>query len=245
MTHSGKAIDKIRATEAQELKTKGHQPVLTGSRWYLLKRPEHLTDKQTVKLKELLAINLKTIRAYILKEDFQHFGRYNSAGWVGTFLDDWCRHTMRSRLVPMKKVAKMLRTHRLLLLNWFRAKEKVALGVVEGFNNKAKVTSRKAYGFRNVEVLKIALHPFPPGQIFIENFLLQLRTLDLSIRYQPYPCIRIPFRPQPSEPFPQFSFFVPDRQWRQILSRYRNGGCHGRSSTMISTVINLMWRFSS
>ncbi len=158
MTHFGKAIDKIRATEAKELKAKGQQPVLTGSRWCLLKRPEHLTDKQTVKLKELLAINLKTVRAYILKEDFQHFWRYKSAGWAGKFLDDWCRRTMRSRLVPMKKVAKMLRTHRQLLLNWFRAKEKVALGAVEGFNNKAKVTSRKAYGFRNFEVLKIALY---------------------------------------------------------------------------------------
>jgi transposase len=59
MTHFGKAIDKIRASEARELKTRGEEPVLTGSRWCLLKRPENLTDKQVVKLEELLAINLK------------------------------------------------------------------------------------------------------------------------------------------------------------------------------------------
>lgn len=158
MTHFGKAIDKVRATEARELKAKGQQPVLTGSRWCLLKRPDRLTDQQTVKLKELLAINLKSVRAYLLKEDFQHFWRYKSAAWAGRFLDEWCRRTMRSRLAPMKKVARMLRTHRQLLLNWFRAKEKVALGAVEGFNNKAKVTSRKAYGFRSFDVLKIALY---------------------------------------------------------------------------------------
>jgi transposase len=158
MTHFGKAIDKVRATEARELKAKGQEPVLTGSRWCLLKRPENLTNKQTVKLKELLAINLKSVRAYLLKEDFQHFWRYKTAGWAARFLDEWCRRTMRSRLVPMKKIAKMLRTHRELLLNWFRTKGQVALGAVEGFNNKAKVTSRKAYGFRSFEVLKIALY---------------------------------------------------------------------------------------
>lgn len=93
MTHFGKAIDKVRATEAKELKAKGKQPVLTGTRWFLLKRPDNLTDKQTVKLKELLAINLKSVRAYLLKEDFDQFWRYKSAEWAGRFLDDWCRRT--------------------------------------------------------------------------------------------------------------------------------------------------------
>lgn len=158
MTHFGKAVDKVRATEARELKAKGQEPVLTGSRWCLLKRPENLTDRQNSKLKELLAINLKTVRAYLLKEDFQFFWHYATAGWAARFLDEWCRRTMRSRLVPMKKIVKMLRTHRELLLNWFRTKGQVALGAVEGFNNKAKVTSRKAYGFRSFDVLKIALY---------------------------------------------------------------------------------------
>jgi len=154
MTHFGKAVDKVRATEARELKAKGQEPVLTGSRWCLLKRPEHLTEKQSIKLNELLAINLKTVRAYLLKEEFQFFWRYATAGWAARFLDAWCKRTMRSRIIPMKKIAKMLRSHRELLLNWFRTKGQVALGAVEGFNNKAKVTSRKAYGFRNFEVMK-------------------------------------------------------------------------------------------
>lgn len=58
----------------------------------------------------------------------------------------------------MKKVARMLRTHHKLLLNWFRTKGQVALGAVERFNNKAKVASRKAYGFRSFDVMKIALY---------------------------------------------------------------------------------------
>ncbi|MEJ2033262.1 MAG: ISL3 family transposase [Deltaproteobacteria bacterium] len=158
MGYFGKAIDKIRATEARELRAKGEEPILTGSRWCLLKRPENLTDKQVVKLKDLLAANLKTIRAYLLKEDSQRFWRYKSPAWASKFLDDWCERTTRSRLKPMKKVAKMLRTHRKPLLNWFRCRGQVALGAVEGFNNKAKVTTRKAYGFRSFDILKIALY---------------------------------------------------------------------------------------
>jgi transposase len=158
MSQMNKALDKVRAQETRELKTKGEEPVLTRSRWCLLKRPENLTEKQGVKLKELLACNLKTIRAYLLKEGFQPFWQYQRAAWAGKFLDNWCHRTMRSRIQPMKHVAKMLRSHRGLLLHWFRAREQVALGAVEGLNNKAKVTCRKAYGFRNLEILKVALY---------------------------------------------------------------------------------------
>jgi hypothetical protein len=55
-----------------------------------------------------------------------------------------------------QKIAAMLRTHREPLLNWFRCRGQIALGAVEGFNNKAKVTTRKAFGFSSFDVLKIA-----------------------------------------------------------------------------------------
>jgi transposase len=158
MSHMNKAIDKVRATEFKALKIKGKQAILTGSRWCLLKRPENCTEKQAVKLKELVAINLKTVRAYLLKEDFQQFWNYKRAGWAAKFLDQWCKRTMRSRIDPMKKIAKMLRSHRRLILNWFRAKELIALGAVEGLNNKAKVTTKKAYGFKSFDVIKLALY---------------------------------------------------------------------------------------
>jgi transposase len=158
MSQVGKAIDKVRAQEVKQLKAKGEQPVLTHSRWCFLKRPENLTDKQTIKLKELLALNLRSVRAYLLKEDLQRFWSYTTPGWAGRFLDEWCQRTMRSRIAPMKKVAKMLRNHRDLLLNWFRVKDRIALGAVEGFNNKAKLTTKKAYGFRSYEVINIALY---------------------------------------------------------------------------------------
>ncbi len=65
---------------------------------------------------------------------------------------------MRSRIEPMKKVARQLRRHRPLLLNWFHARGEISAAIEEGFNNKAKLTSRKAYGFRSYRCLEIGLY---------------------------------------------------------------------------------------
>ena len=158
MVHFNKALDEVRAEEARQLKQDGYEPVLKHSRWCLLKRPANLTAKQVVKLAELMKYNLRSVRSHLLREEFQRFWEYTSAGWAGKFLDEWCARTMRSRLEPMKRVARMLRNHRTLILNWFRARGTISAGVVEGFNNKAKLTTKKAYGFRTYEAIEIALY---------------------------------------------------------------------------------------
>ena len=157
MSHMSKAIDEVRAQEVRQLKADGYEPVLKGSRWLLLKRPENLTPRQEIKLADLLQYNLKSVRSYLLKEDFQSFWDYFSPYWAGCFLDRWCSRTMRSRIEPMKKVAKTLRKHRGLILNWFRAKGMISAAAVEGFNNKAKLTTRKAFGFRTFNAIEVAL----------------------------------------------------------------------------------------
>ncbi len=156
--HLSKAIDKVRAEEARRLKEQGYEPILKGSRWCLLKRPENLTPKQEIKLSELLQYNLRTIRAFLLKEDLQGLWEYVSPYWAGQFMDNWCYRAMRSQLEPIKKVARMLRNHRELILNWFRANAMISAAAVEGLNGKAKVATRKAYGYRSQETLKIALY---------------------------------------------------------------------------------------
>jgi len=157
MSHMSKAIDEVRAQEARQLKADGYEPVLKGSRWLLLKRPENLTPRQEIKLADLLQYNLKSVRSYLLKEDFQSLWDYFSPYWAGRFLDRWCSRTMRSRIEPMKKVAKTLRKHRWLILNWFRAKGMISAAAVEGLNNKAKLTTRKAFGFRTFNAIEVAL----------------------------------------------------------------------------------------
>ena len=152
------ALDDVRAEEARRMKQEGLHPVLKKSRWLLLKRQENLTGKQRFRLRDLLRYNLKSVRAYLLKEAFQQLWDYNSPAWAGKFLDEWCRHVMRSRIEPMKKIARTLRRHRELILNYFHAQKLLSSGVVEGLNNKAKVTMRRSYGFRTFRALELALY---------------------------------------------------------------------------------------
>jgi transposase len=93
-----------------------------------------------------------------LKETFSHFWDYKSVTWAGAFLDYWCYRALRSRLEPMQKVARMLRAHEELLLNWFRAKGEISNGAVEGLNNKLRVVTRRSYGFRTYDAMEIALY---------------------------------------------------------------------------------------
>jgi transposase len=158
MAQMNKAIDEVRAEEAKRLQRDGYEPVLKHSRWVLLKRPENLSAAQSVKLKELLQYNLKAVRAYLLREEFQRFWEYRSPFWAGRFLREWCAKAMRSRIEPMKKVARTLRAHEELLLNWFRAQGMVSAGTVEGMNYNAKLTMKKAYGFQTLRGVKIALY---------------------------------------------------------------------------------------
>ncbi len=163
-----KAIDEVRANEQRQMKKDGYEPILNKSRWCLLKRKENLTDNQEVKLRELVKYNLQSVRAYLLKEDFHGFWEYVTPAWAGKFLDRWCTRVMRSKLEPMKKVAKTIRNHKPLILNWFKAKKAFSSGTVEGLNNKVKVATKKAYGFRTFSCIEIALYhqlgklPEPP-----------------------------------------------------------------------------------
>ena len=158
MAKMSKALDEVRAQETKRLIRDGYQPLLKKSRWCVLKRKENLTAKQQVRLRDLLRYNLQTVRAYLLKEDFQQFWTYSSPAWAGKFLDFWCHQVMRSRIEPMKKFARTLREHRELLLNYFKARKEFSSGVVEGLNNKAKVVMRRSYGFRTFRVLELALY---------------------------------------------------------------------------------------
>jgi transposase len=153
-----KALDEVRAGESRHMAREGFMPVLKKSRWLLLKREENLKAEQRFRLRDLLRYNLKTVRAYLLKEAFQQLWDYNAPFRAGQFLDEWCRQVMRSRIEPMKKIARSLREHRELILNYFRAQKMLSSGVVEGLNNKAKVTMRKSYGFRTFRCLELALY---------------------------------------------------------------------------------------
>jgi transposase len=98
------------------------------------------------------------VRASLLKEQFQHFWTYTTVAHGRRFLQKWTGLVMRSRIEPLKKFARTLRNHQPEILNWFLARGEFAAGATEGFNNKARVTTRRAYGFRTYEHAEIALY---------------------------------------------------------------------------------------
>jgi transposase len=157
MSNMNKKLDEVRRWESKVLREQGIE-ILKGSRWCFLKRPSKLTSKQCEKLKDLLGINLRTIKAYLMKEDFQRFWGYIYPANAAKFLDQWCKRAMYSRIEPMKEMARSLRSHQALLLNWFKAKKQYSSGVVEGLNNKLKTTTKKSYGFRTYNVLEVQLY---------------------------------------------------------------------------------------
>lgn len=154
----GKAVDKIRAAEVRDLAQKGYDiDVLKRTKYCFLKNEENLTDKQRTRLADVLQYDLKSVRAYLLKESFQLFWNYKSPYWAEWFLKKWCARAMRSRLDPIKAFVRSLRNHQPLIMNWFKAKKEYSSGVVEGMNRKINLVTRKSFGFRSFDVLKIAL----------------------------------------------------------------------------------------
>ena len=155
--HLNQAVDQVRRAESGRLRGRAVAGKLKHLRWQLLRRGSRVRGQAKQRLRGLLYSKLATGRAWMLKESFQDFWRYHSLIWARAFLDVWCARALRSRIEPMKKVARMLRSHQELLLNWFRAKGEISAGAVEGLNNKIRVVTRRSYGFRTYDAMEIAL----------------------------------------------------------------------------------------
>jgi len=153
--HLNQALDQVRRAESGRLRAAGSAQAqrLKHMRWKLLRRGSRVRGRAKRELGRLL-----TARAWTLKDLFEHFWTYKSARYAGWFLDFWTWRALRSRIEPMKKVARMLRTHEGLILNWFRAKGEISSAAVEGLNNKIRVVTRRSYGFRTYDAMEIALY---------------------------------------------------------------------------------------
>jgi transposase len=169
-SHLNQAVDQVRRREMARLRQQApaRASLLKRMRWSLLKKRSRVRGRARQRLDALIASKLPTARAHLLKEAFQHFWTYRSHRHALRFLEAWCQRAMRSRIEPMKKVARMLRRHQPLILNWFLAKGELSSAAVEGMNNKVRVITRRAYGFRTFRALEVALYhnlahlPKPP-----------------------------------------------------------------------------------
>lgn len=153
-----KAVDQVRRSEGHTLRASARGARLKNTRWLLLKPRARVRGKARERLDRVIGSKLKTARAWVLKEAFAHFWTFNHPRWAKAFLDGWITRALRSRLEPMRRVARTFRAHSDLILNWFECKKQFSTAAVEGMNNKIRVVTRRSYGFRSFPVLKIALY---------------------------------------------------------------------------------------
>lgn len=165
--HLNRAVDEVRRGEQAKLGKAAKQRV-KGGRFTLLRKGSRVRGKAREKLNDMLYALHDTATAWMLKEAFGRFWKYRSVTWANAWLGNWIELTKRKNLKPMVRVAKMLERHRDLLMNYFRARREFSSAVVEGLNNKARVSLAKSYGHRSYDVLEVALYhalanlPEPP-----------------------------------------------------------------------------------
>jgi transposase len=150
-----KAVDAVRREEVAILK-RANPGLLKRTRYLWLKNPENLTQKERGRLGYLEKLNLRTHRAYLLKETFRELYEYLWKESAARFLKKWFWWATHSRLKPMRDFAWTLRRHEDEILNYFR--QPIDNAIVEGLNNKAKIASHRCYGFRTAKTYITALY---------------------------------------------------------------------------------------
>ena len=120
-----------------------------------MSRRENLTLDGRRALKKLLAVNKRLNTAYVLKESFGQLWSYRREGWARRFFENWKAALKWQRLKSYEKFARMIERHWAGIAAYCRVENKVALGFVEGFNNKIRVIQRRAYGLRDEEYLRL------------------------------------------------------------------------------------------
>jgi transposase len=154
LKHLSEALDKIRKAEYARLEGKQRR-FIKGQKYTLLSHPQNLTGTARKNLKLLLAANKRLNTAYLLKESFGQLWDYNREAWARKFFDNWRASLKWQRLKPYEKFAEMIERHWDGIAAYCQPQNKVALGFVEGLNNKIRVMQRRAYGLRDEEYLRL------------------------------------------------------------------------------------------
>jgi len=153
-----KAVDKVRRTDMAAMKGRPQAACIKGLRWTILRRASRVRGRAKQALTRMMSSRLATGRAWQLKEAFLHFWSYRSTRCAREFLRAWVSRAKRSRIVPMRKFAETIQRHEPMLLNWIQARDEIMTGAVEGLNNKCRVVTRRAYGYRTFKVLEVMLY---------------------------------------------------------------------------------------
>ena len=156
LRHLGEALDKIRKSEYARI-TGPKRKFIKGQKYVLLSHKENLTPEGKQSLKLLLKANKRLNTAYLLRESFDQLWDYTSQAWARRFFDNWKAQLRWQRLKPYEEFAAMIERHWDGIAAYCKPENKVALGFVEGLNNKIRVFQRRAYGLRDEEYLKLKI----------------------------------------------------------------------------------------
>lgn len=154
LRHLGEALDKVRKSEYARVQGDPRK-FIKGQKYNLLSNRENLTGEGRQNLRLLLAANKRLNTAYLLKESFSQLWGYNPETWARKFFENWRDSLKWQRLPTYVKFAKMIDRHWSGIAAYCQPENKVALGFVEGLNNKIRVIQRRAYGIRDEEYLRL------------------------------------------------------------------------------------------
>jgi transposase len=133
------------------------QEVLKGTRWLLLKNPEHLDPArdELARLEKALTLNKPLATAYYLKEELRQLWNQADKAAATTFLESWIARAQASGIGVLRSFAKTLRRHEEGLLAY--DDDPLSTGPLEGTNNQVRALQRQAYGFRDLGFFKLKL----------------------------------------------------------------------------------------
>ena len=149
--HMNDAVNTVRKQEHAVLQKQGDDR-LKGTRYYWLYAEENRPDRVMHAWESLKVENLKTARAWAIQEMFRSLWKCASQDEASRFFSNWYGWAARSRLEPVKRVARMLKKHLPQILTYFR--HRLTNAAIEGLNNKIQAIVKKAYGHRNLQRFK-------------------------------------------------------------------------------------------
>ncbi len=155
MQHVGQGVDRVRKQEHKELLQQG-DTTLKRSKYLWLYSAENMPAAAQERFAQIKNGNLKTARAWAMKESLREMWNYTSAGWAKRFWDRWYFWATHSRLAPMVEKAKLIARHLPNILTYFT--HRITNAVAEGLNSKIATVQKRACGFRNRDHFKIAVY---------------------------------------------------------------------------------------
>jgi len=145
------AVNEVRKNEHRQLHSVGDD-TLKSTRQLWLYGMENIPTKHVQYFDEIKSLNLQTSRAWAIKEVFRGFWLCDDEKEAGEYFGKWYNWAIRSKLEPVKKVARMCKAHVYNILTFFT--HRLTNGPIEGLNNKIQGLIKKAFGYRNKERFK-------------------------------------------------------------------------------------------